>query len=327
MTKFLQQILKIFLPFAFGLAILWWMYREANWNDFVLAITTEIHWGWMALSLVFGVLPAIFRGLRWRQSLEPLGEKPSKRLCCDAIFISYAASLIIPRVGEVVRCGVLKKHAQTPFSKALGTVVTERVVDSMLMMLIAVIALFSQLPEFMRFSRETGMDLHGMLARFTSTGYIVTFVCILLIFITLTLLLWQLKAFEKGRRFIKQLLDGIMSLKNIENQGLYWVYSIGIWVAYYLHFYLAFYSFDFTSHIGPMAGLLMFSISTFAVLVPTPNGAGPWHFAVKTMLVLWGVAEEPAIIFALVVHTIQTLLVVVCGMGAMVKQYKIKNNK
>ena len=49
------------------------------------------------------------------------------------------------------------------------------------------------------------------------------------------------------------------------------------------------------------------------MLVPTPNGAGPWHFAVKTMLVLYGVAQAPAVLFALVVHTIQTALVVLMG--------------
>ena len=313
MTKLLRYILKILLPFAFGIGILWWMYRGADWRDFTKALTTEIHWGWMTLSLLFGVLPAIFRGLRWRQALEPLGERPSRRLCCDAIFISYATSLVIPRIGEVMRCGTLKKYAKTPFSKGLGTVVTERVVDSTLMVLIAVVALVSQLPEFLKFSRETGMDLHGMLARFTSAGYVVTAVSIVLIVVTLLMLLWRLKAFEKSRMFLKHLFSGIVSLRKVEDKGLYWTYSVGIWVAYYLHFYLAFYAFDFTSHIGPMAGLLMFSISTFAVLVPTPNGAGPWHFAVKTMLVLWGVAESPAIVFALVVHTIQTLLVVVMG--------------
>ncbi|MBF0964189.1 MAG: flippase-like domain-containing protein, partial [Alloprevotella sp.] len=94
---------------------------------------------------------------------------------------------------------------------------------------------------------------------------------------------------------------------------LYLLYSIGIWVGYFLHFYLAFFAYQSTSHIDIMAGLLIFSAGTFAVLVPTPNGAGPWHFAVKTMLVLYGVAQAPAVLFALVVHTIQTALVVLMG--------------
>ena len=72
-------------------------------------------------------------------------------------------------------------------------------------------------------------------------------------------------------------------------------------------------AFSFTADIGILPALLIFCVGTFAVLVPTPNGAGPWHFAVKTMLILYGVAEAPAILFALVVHTIQTLLIAVLG--------------
>ena len=77
---------------------------------------------------------------------------------------------------------------------------------------------------------------------------------------------------------------------------------------------MAFFCYDFTAGIDPAAALLIFSASTFAVLVPTPNGAGPWHFAVKTMLVLYGVAEAPAILFALVVPPLQTALVIVMGL-------------
>ena len=89
--------------------------------------------------------------------------------------------------------------------------------------------------------------------------------------------------------------------------------SFGISLCYYLHFYIAFFCFNFTSSITPIEAFLIYCIGMFAVLVPTPNGAGSWHFAVKTMLVLYGVAEKEAILFALVVHTLQTGLVVLLG--------------
>jgi hypothetical protein len=62
-----------------------------------------------------------------------------------------------------------------------------------------------------------------------------------------------------------------------------------------------------------MAGLVCFVVGTIAVVVPTPNGAGPWHFAVKTILVLYGIGETHAVMFALIVHTIQTLLLILMG--------------
>ena len=128
----------------------------------------------------------------------------------------------------------------------------------------------------------------------------------------------QLLAAQGDESTAVALVAGIVSLRGVRNLPLYVAYSVGIWVAYFLHFYLAFFCFDFTSGIGPGAALAIFCVGSFAVLVPTPNGAGPWHFAVKTMLVLYGVDGALAADFALVVHTLQTMLVVVLGIYALV---------
>lgn len=314
MEHFLRNILKIGFPLLLGAGILWWMYRNTDWNDFILTLQNDINWWWMGLSMIFGILPQVFRALRWRMTLLPMGEVASRRSCINAIFLSYAASLVVPRIGEVTRCGTLKKKEGIRFTKAIGTVVTERMIDSGLMLLLAGIAFASQLPTFMRFAAETGFDLSAILSQFTGTGYLVAIICVIMAIGLGFIMIFRYKMFSKGKERMLNLWEGICSLRHIKNPALYWTYSIGIWVSYYLHFYLTFFCFDFTSGINPMAALLIFSIGSFAVLVPTPNGAGSWHFAVKTMLVLYGVSESVAIIFALVVHTLQTLLVVVLGM-------------
>lgn len=311
--KIVKFILQTTLPFVFGIGILWWMYRGTDWRDFLHCTFHEMHWGWMLLSLVFGILPQLFRAWRWRMALRPLGEHPRRRVCTDAIFLSYASSLVIPRIGEVARCGTLKKYEGTPFTKAIGTVVTERIVDSLLMLLLAATAVVMQLPVLMAFLRTTGMDPRQVAGRFTSTGYIVTGLCLVAILATAFLLLRRWSVFNKGKDMAKNFSDGILSLRKVENLPLYLFYSLAIWAAYYLHFYIAFFCFDFTAGIHPVAAFLIFCVGSFAVLVPTPNGAGPWHFAVKTMLVLYGVAEPKAILFALVVHTVQTALVIMLG--------------
>lgn len=288
------------------------MYRGLDW-DSALTMLRSTQWGWMVLSLLFGIVPLVLRALRWQLALRPLGEQPSTRICIDAIFISYAASLVIPRVGEITRCGTLKNYAGTSFSKALGTVVAERVVDALLMLLIAVLALCLQLPQFLSFLRSTGTSGSDILARFTSTGYLVTFLCLIVGAGFAVFLLKKVPFFQRGRDKLQGFFDGLASLRHMQHLPRYLLYSIGIWVGYFLHFYLAFFAYESTSHIDILAGLLIFSAGTFAVLVPTPNGAGPWHFAVKTMLVLYGVAQAPAVLFALVVHTLQTALVVLMG--------------
>lgn len=311
--KYFLNILKVLAPFALSAAILWWMYRGIDLKTLVYAICHEMNWGWMAVSLLLGAVPQVIRAERWRMALRPLGENVSRRLCADAIFLSYAASLVVPRIGEVTRCGTLKTYGGVSFTRGLGTVVTERIVDSVLMLLISLVAFVSQLPQFLDFLKSTGFDFAEVFGRFTQTGYIVTALCLIVSAVFLLTLVWRLTVFKRGREWVSSFAEGILSLRKVEHLWLYLLYSIGIWIGYYLHFYLAFFCFDFTSAINPMAAFLIFCVGTFAVLVPTPNGAGPWHFAVKTMLLLYGVAEQPAILFALVVHTVQTALVVVLG--------------
>lgn len=301
------------LPFVLGIGILWWMYRGTNWSDFGHYVLHEMNWWWMLLSLAFGILPQMARAWRWKMALEPLGEHPRRTSCIDAIFMSYAASLVIPRVGEVTRCGTLKTADGVSFTKSLGTVVTERLVDSLLMLLFTGIAFLLQLPMFLRFLKETNTNIGDLLYRFTGTGYIVTFICLVAALIAGLVAIRRFSFFKKGRDMLRDMWEGVLSLRKVRNLPLYLFYSVLIWVGYFLHFYIAFFSFDFTAHLSIGAAFLIFCVGTFAVLVPTPNGAGPWHFAVKTMLVLYGVAETQAIMFALTVHTIQTALVVLLG--------------
>lgn len=301
------------LPFVLGLGILWWMYRGTNWSDFGHYVLHEMNWWWMLLSLAFGILPQMARAWRWKMALEPLGEHPRRTSCIDAIFMSYAASLVIPRVGEVTRCGTLKTADGVSFTKSLGTVVTERLVDSLLMLLFTGIAFLLQLPMFLRFLKETNTNIGDLLYRFTGTGYIVTFIFLVAALIAVFVAIRRFSFFKKGRDMLRDMWEGVLSLRKVRNLPLYLFYSVLIWVGYFLHFYIAFFSFDFTAHLSIGAAFLIFCVGTFAVLVPTPNGAGPWHFAVKTMLVLYGVAETQAIMFALTVHTIQTALVVLLG--------------
>ena len=274
------------LPFVLGLGILWWMYRGTNWSDFGHYVLHEMNWWWMLLSLAFGILPQMARAWRWKMALEPLGEHPRRTSCIDAIFMSYAASLVIPRVGEVTRCGTLKTADGVSFTKSLGTVVTERLVDSLLMLLFTGIAFLLQLPMFLRFLKETNTNVGDLLHRFTGTGYIVTFICLVAALIAGLVAIRRFSFFKKGRDMLRDMWEGILSLRKVRNLPLYLFYSVLIWVGYFLHFYIAFVCFDFTAHLSIGAAFLIFCVGTFAVLVPTPNGAGPWHFAVKTMLVL-----------------------------------------
>jgi uncharacterized protein (TIRG00374 family) len=310
------NIAKVVLPFVLGGAILWWMYRGEDFSVISHVLADEMNWTWMLLSFPFGIFAQMFRGWRWKQTLEPMGEQPRSSVCLRAVFISYAASLVIPRIGEFSRCAVLKRYDGISFSKALGTVVTERAVDTLIVMLYSGIILLVEISVFGSFFRKTGTSLDRILDGFSLTGWLVTGVCAIAVLILLHLLLKNFSIYNKVKMTLGGIWEGVLSLKGVKNLPLYLFFSIGIWVMYFLHYYLTFFCFDFTANLGIGCALVSFVVANFAVIVPTPNGAGPWHFAIKTMLILYGVADEQALWFVLIVHTIQTMLVIVLGIYA-----------
>lgn len=314
--KLSNVILKVLMPLVLGAGILYWMYRGEDWQTIMHVMTDEMDWTWMLLSFPFGILAQMFRGWRWRQTLEPVDEHPRVSTSIHAIFLSYAASLIIPRVGEFTRCGVLKRYDNVSFPKALGTVVTERAIDSLLVMGITAIVLLLEMSTFGMFFRKTGTNLHSILLGFSWAGYLVVAICAVAILILLHFLLRKLSIYNKVRATLTGIWQGVISLKDVRNIPLFVFFTLAIWVSYFLHYYLTFFCFDFTTDLGLGCALVTFIVGSIAVIVPTPNGAGPWHFAVKTMLILYGVADEKALYFVLIVHTVQTLLVVALGIYA-----------
>lgn len=309
----IKKALNILFPIILGGGILWWMYRNFDFNLLRSTLHGGMNWWWMAFSLVFGVTAQLFRGLRWKHTLEPVGENPRTSTCVHAVFLSYAASLIIPRIGEITRCGVLSKYDGTSFSKSLGTVVTERIIDSLLVLLITAIVFLSQAKVFYNFFEETGTNLTEWACKFTATGYIVTALCVVALFLLLFIIMRKLTIFARFRETIKEIKEGVMSLKDVKNKTLFTLYTLGIWGSYFLHYYITFFCFDFTMGLGLNVALVSFIVGSIAVIVPTPNGMGPWHFAVKTILVLYGVQETNAETFVIIVHTIQTALIPLLG--------------
>lgn len=317
-NKLANNIIKVMFSLVLGGAILYWMYRGFDFQQVENVLFHQMSWTWMLISFPFGILAQVFRGCRWKQTLEPLGEHPRTHVSINSIFLSYALSLVIPRIGEFARCGVLKKWEGISFPKALGTVVSERVIDSLLVLVIAGIVFLLQIPVFLNFFDKTGTSMDSIMHQFTATGYLVTAICGIAILVLLHFLLKKLSIYNKVKATFHSLWQGITSLKSVKNIPLFIAFTIGIWVSYFLHYYLTFQCFEGTSHLGVMCGLVTFIVGSIAVIVPTPNGAGPWHFAVKTMLILYGIQSTEALYFVLIVHSIQTLLVILLGVYAWV---------
>ena len=316
LKKTSSDILKILFSLILGGAILYWMYRGFDFAQLGDVMLHQMDWTWMLLSLPFGILAQAFRGWRWKLALDPLGEHPRTSTSVHSVFLSYALRPLMPRIGEFTRRGVLKRYDGVSFAKALGTVLTERVIDTLFIGLLILATFLYQFPIFHTFFNQTGTRLDTMLCQFSTTGYIVTAICGVVAIISTLALLRQYTIYNKVKNTISDMWAGITSLRMMDRRVLFIVYTLAIWGCYFLHYYLTFFCFDATSHLGISCALVTFVVGSVAVIVPTPNGAGPWHFAVKTMLILYGVTDTDALYFVLIVHSVQTLLVVLIGVYA-----------
>ncbi|MCE2617062.1 MAG: lysylphosphatidylglycerol synthase transmembrane domain-containing protein [Phocaeicola sp.] len=324
----LKYGLQILIPLCLGGIILWWMYRDFDFSSAWEVMQSEMTWSWMLLSLIFGIMSHVIRGIRWKLTLAPLQEYPKTGNCIYAIFFSYAANLIIPRVGEVSRCGVLSKYDGTSFSKSLGTVVTERLIDMVCVLVLTGLAILLSAKTFSSFFDKTGTNLSSWEELLTSFNFWIIVLCTIGVCILVYFMLRRLSFFGKLKHAIKNVWEGILSLRRVRHFPLFIVYTIGIWLCYFLQFYVAMFCFPFTENLNVIAALLMFVVGSIAVVVPTPNGAGPWHFAIITMLTLFGVDRADAGIFALITHGIQTFLLILLGIYAMVVlPFSNNNNK
>ena len=180
----------------------------------------------MALSLVFGVMANLFRGWRWKLALKPLDEHPKTVNCIYAIFISYASNLIIPRVGEVTRCGVLSKYDGVSFPKSLGTVVSERMIDSVCVCLITGLVLLSQMPVFTTFFAETGTNVGRYTEIMSSGHFYLILICILAVVVLVFFLVRNISLFAKLKGILQNVWTGIIALKDVTPVSLYLFYTI-----------------------------------------------------------------------------------------------------
>lgn len=314
MSKSLKSISNFLLSFLLGAFVLFWIYRDFDFSMLGDRILSQMDWLWMTASLLFGVLGHVFRGLRQRILLKPLGQFPRRSVLIDSVYVSYALNLVIPRLGEVSRSLVLKRHDNVPVASSLGTVVTERILDTLIVLLVTILAVASDWPMLRNFFLETGARLPDFMDLLRTPWFYVVLFCVVGAVALAWILVKRLRFFERMKGTLGDFLSGITSLAKSDRILLFSLETVLIWVCYFLHFYLTFFCWDFTSGLSLSAGLILFSAGTLAVIVPTPNGAGPWHFVLITLMMRYGISDSDASGYALMVHFIQTLLVAVLGL-------------
>lgn len=329
MKKIASISLKIGIPLLIASVILFFTYRDYDFSDFGRTLKSLNLW-WLPLALAFSLVSPLFRGLRWTMLLRSAGYNIPNADSILTVFTGYAANIIIPRVGEISRCAIVDRYDNIPFSKGLGTLVAERFVDMIILVLMTGITVLAQFDKFAAlFSMSVSKPkVVNESESFFGSNLFWIFLSIVILIIVSIFLTKRFHLVSKVKKIGYDFWLGFIAVKKVRNIPLFLFYSISIWICYYLELYLAFYCFSSISNIGALAGLVCFVASSIAVLVPTPaNGAGPWHWVIISMLLIYGVPEYDAKTFALVLNTSQTAFYLLGGVFGWIGLQFLHNKK
>lgn len=312
--KLLSNTVKIILPLALGWLLLWFLYRETNFSEIWQLIRRGVHYDILLFSLLFGLAANIVRGFRWGLLISSLGERFKMSNLVFAVLGNYAINFVLPRVGEVWRCGIISKYEKISFSKLLGTILIDRVSDTITVGLITLMIFIFNFNFFVSFFARNPALLEGIQSNFLSVWIfgIVVVTAVLIWFIFTYLGHYSLV--QKVKEMLWNVWEGMKSVWLMEHKIKFLIYTAMIWAGYFCYFYITFYAFDFTRDLGIGVGLIAFTMSSIGVAVPVQGGIGAWHFMVSATLLCYGVKETNALAFALVVHTIQSAWTALTGL-------------
>lgn len=308
-----KELLKYVLVLCVTGAIFWYLFRQIALQDLRTALA-EFNFLWIGLSIVLSIISHFLRAWRWRLLLEGSGNKAQLSNSYFAVMVGYLANSIFPRLGEVTRCGILNRTDKVPVSTSIGTVVTERVIDLFILLLVTAVTFLLQFNLLESYFHE---GLYSIQEKLTNNWWIL--VTLLIIGSGVLYILFYTKAGKmikligKVKEFVSGLISGVISLKNVKNQVGFWSATIGIWILYFLMLYVITLGSTLTESLGILAGLSILVMGSFGMASPTPNGIGTFHALVAGVLVLYGIDYNDGIIFATIMHTSQFITVLVVG--------------
>ncbi|MEG0949339.1 MAG: lysylphosphatidylglycerol synthase transmembrane domain-containing protein [Bacteroidales bacterium] len=317
MKKLLQQSLKFFFPLLLGAGILWYLYKGQDIQKIQKVLDSGIEWEWILLSLVFAILSHVLRAYRWKQQLKTLHKTPSLNELTNSVFGNYGVNLIFPRLGEVWRCNHIARRHKLSFTVVLGTIVSERLFDVLCIGLISVVTLLIQSKFFISFFKEHDTLAGSLKHLFTSPILYGGIALLIILVILFRKKIRQWKIVRKLMEISQKLFEGIKTIQGLPNKWFFIFLTFGIWILYFLNFYVCLYAFDFSKDIGVLGGLTLFVMGSLGIIVPVQGGTGPWHFMIISTMLLLGVGQTEASTFALVVHAIQQGFVILLGLYAM----------
>lgn len=317
MSKSVKNIIQYAIILGIGGVFLFYVFNGIDWSDQLQRIKSANPY-WLTLGMSISLLSHWFRAYRATMLYDALNYKISTKNSIYAVLIGYLVNYFIPRAGEVSRCAALSKTDGIPMEKSLGSVVTERVVDMFILLIILLVIVVLQIDLIKQFVESySGLNeqsaSNGTL-KFVILGVIVGGLAAVYFFRK------RISGFPLVQRFIlllKGFGEGLLSIKDVKNPILFVILSILIWVGYILMMYFCLFALESTANLSFVDCLTVFAIGTIGVVLPAPGaGAGTYHFFVMQSLLLFGVQKEDGIAYATLVHGTQMVFLIVFGLIA-----------
>jgi glycosyltransferase 2 family protein len=318
LSKNIFSFLKFVFLLGIAFALLYLAFRGVDIKK-TMAEISEANLLWLFLSIAVSLIAFLSRAYRWNLLIEPLGYAPRFKSTTYALMVGYLANLAVPRLGEVTRCGSLSKAENIPFNKLLGTVIIERLIDVISLLICLFLTAIIEYERLGNFLVDTILNpILEKLNQSLQSPVFIAVVVISLIVIAAIIIFYVRKSRKsteesKAVHLIKGLIKGLQSIAQLKRPWAFLFHSVLIWVMYFFMAYLCFFSLPFTSGLSWSAGLFVLVVGGIGMSAPVQGGIGAYHLLVSQGLMLYGLSQQDGLAFATLLHTSQMLVVIFFG--------------
>lgn len=306
MPKFLSKLLKTAIPLGIGLFFIYYSYANttSEQRTLIWKYIRQADLYFVGLSVLFGILSHLSRAYRWGFLLEPLGYRPRFLNLVLTVLITYVSNLGIPRSGEVLRSTALRAYEKIPFEKSFGTVVMERLVDLLLLLICIGVGVLLERDMVLSFFEGTANNN----SKIWFTAMLLSFGVLFFYWARQT----QHPLGQKIRNFSQGLLSGITSIRNMPNAVWFWIHTFFIWAMYLLMFWVIQFALPGAAYLN-LSALFPAFIAGGLAMSATNGGVGLYPIAVAAVLSHYGLPYELALAYGWIMWTAQTAMVVFFG--------------
>jgi hypothetical protein len=314
MKQRLISAIKYILLFAAAIILLWFSFREVKWSDFTQGLKSA-NYTLISVSMVVSIAAFWLRSLRWRMIMLPLHSGIRRVDAWDGINIGYITNFAVPRAGEFARCGVITRKTGLSFEKVAGTVVLERSVD---LLSLAVLSTAIFVLQWSRFGNFIDKQILSAFGEKFSAGFGIVAITILAAFAIFFYVVYAFRkkhpVFRKIADIVKGVLAGIVSGFRMKQKWLFIIYTILIWICYWLMSYTTILAFPSVAGLGISDALFLMVIGGFGWAIPVQGGIGAYHFIISLALAtIYGIDQTTGVVFATISHGSQALTMIACG--------------